>query len=266
MDQMTSSMLELANMDMLAKMDSPVHRRHPAAKLLVTILYIFVAVSFPKDRLSALIPMVFYPAMLFQLSGISMRTCFYKLRFILPLLCAVGIWNPLLDREAVLTIGALTITGGMLSFLTLLLKGVFSLMASFLLISTTGIEQICYALSILKVPDLLVTQILITYRYISLLLKETGTMMNAYSMRAPGQNGLHFSAWGSFVGQLLIRSMDRAQNLYQSMQMRGFRGSFYYARETAFGLADMLYIIIWAVVFLILRMFDLSELIGGLFL
>ena len=85
-------------------------------------------------------------------------------------------------------------------------------------------------------------------------------------MRAPGQNGLHFSAWGSFVGQLLIRSMDRAQNLYQSMQMRGFRGSFYYARETAFGLADMLYIIIWAVVFLILRMFDLSELIGGLFL
>lgn len=266
MDQMTSSMLELANMDLLAKMDSPVHRRHPAAKLLVTILYIFVAVSFPKDRLSALIPMVFYPAMLFQLSGISMRICFYKLRFILPLLCAVGIWNPLLDREAVLTIGALTITGGMLSFLTLLLKGVFSLMASFLLISTTGIEQICYALSILKVPDLLVTQILITYRYISLLLKETGTMMNAYSMRAPGQNGLHFSAWGSFVGQLLIRSMDRAQNLYQSMQMRGFQGSFYYARETAFGSADILYIIIWAVVFLILRMFDLSELIGGLFL
>ena len=54
MDQMTSSMLELANMDLLAKMDSPVHRRHPAAKLLVTILYIFVVVSFPKDRLSVL--------------------------------------------------------------------------------------------------------------------------------------------------------------------------------------------------------------------
>lgn len=266
MDQMTSSMLELANMDVLAKMDSPIHSRHPLAKLLITILYIFVVVSFPKDHLSALVPMVFYPVMLFQLSGISMKTCFYKLRFILPLLCAVGIWNPLLDRETVLTIGALTITGGMLSFLTLLLKGVFSLMASFLLIATTGIEQICYALSLLKVPDLLVTQILITYRYISLLLKETGTMMNAYSMRAPGQKGLHFSAWGSFVGQLLIRSMDRAQNLYQSMQMRGFRGSFYYARETAFGLADLLYIIIWAVIFLILRMFDLSELIGGLFL
>lgn len=265
MDQMTNAMMELANLDALSRMDSPVHRRHPLVKLFLTVLYIMTVVSFSKDQLSALIPMILYPVVLFQLSGISMKVCFYKLRFILPLVCAVGIWNPLLDREMVFMLGNIPISGGMISFLTLLLKGVFSLMASFLLISTTNIEQICYALSLLRIPNILVTQILITYRYISLLLKEAGTMMNAYSLRAPGQKGLHISAWGSFIGQLLLRSMDRSQNLYQSMQMRGFSGSFYYAKETKCDRKDLLYLLAWAGCFLVMRMFNLSVWIGNLF-
>lgn len=264
MNQMTNAMLELANLDMIAKQDSFVHRRHPLVKLLVTIIYIATVVSFSKEQLSGLIPMMIYPLFLFQLSEIPVKTCFYKMRFILPLVCAVGIWNPFLDRVVVMQIGQFSVTSGMISFLTLLLKGVFSLMASFLLIATTNIEQICYALSLLKVPDVLVTQILITYRYISLLLKEAGTMMNAYSLRAPGQNGLHFSAWGSFVGQLLIRSMDRSLGLYQSMQMRGFKESFYYAKERKAGRTDYLYLLIGVGLILGLRFFNISEMVGGL--
>lgn len=266
MDQMTNAMLELAGLDALSNLDSPIHRRHPLVKLLVTIAYIMFTVSFGKDQLSALIPMIFYPILLFQISSISMKVCLYKMRFILPLVCAVGIWNPILDRQVVLKLGGLAISSGMISFVTLLLKGVFSLMASFLLIATTNIEQICYALSLLKIPDVLVTQILITYRYISLLLKEVGTMWNAYSLRAPGQKGLHFSAWGSFVGQLLIRSMDRSQNLFQSMQMRGFQGSFYYAKESKIQKKDVFYMLGWICIFLLLRYVNLSVLIGNLFM
>lgn len=241
MKQMTEAMLELANMDELAKMDSFIHRRHPLTKLVITIIYIATVVSFSKEQFSALIPMIIYPVLMFQMSGIWVKTCFYKLRFILPLVCAVGIWNPILDRVPVFHVQNLVITSGMITFVTLLLKGVFSLMASFLLIATTGIEQICYALSVLKVPDILVTQLLITYRYISLLLREAGTMVNAYALRAPDQKGIHISAWGSFLGQLLLRSMDRAQALYQSMQMRGFKGSFYYAKKRNMEKLDLVF-------------------------
>ncbi|MGN0203093.1 MAG: cobalt ECF transporter T component CbiQ [Coprococcus sp.] len=265
MNQMTAAMLEMANMDELSRMDTFIHRRHPLGKLLVTILYIFVVVSFPVDNLSGLVPLILYPVLVFQLSGIPVSTCFYKLRFILPIVCAVGIWNPILDRTAVAQIGALTITSGLVSFITLMLKGVFALMASFLLIATTNIEKICYALSILHVPDLLVTQILITYRYISLLLHETGTMVNAYSLRAPGQKGLHFSAWGSFVGQLLLRSMDRATELFQSMKMRGFHGSFYYADVDKATKSDYLYICICSGLILAFRFVNISVLLGNLF-
>lgn len=264
MNQMTQAMMEFRQMDELSAMDSIVHRQHPLTKLLVTAAYIFTTASFPKYDLTGLIPMALYPAILFSLSGISVRTCFYKLRFILPLVCAVGIWNPLLDRTAVLTAGTWNITGGMVSLVTMMLKGVFALMASFLMIATTNIEKICYALRMLHVPELLVTQILITYRYVSLLLYEAGTMVNAYSLRAPGQKGLHFSVWGSFVGQLLLRSMDRAQELYQSMQMRGFQGAFYYADVEPFRRKDAAWLIFWILLFLLLRFFNLSELIGNL--
>lgn len=266
MNQMTQAMIELREMDELSAADSAVHRRHPLSKLLVTVIYIFTVVSFSKYNLTGLIPMALYPAAMFQASGIPVRTCFYKLRFVLPLVCAVGMWNPLFDRTAVMSAGAWTVTGGMLSFVTLMCKGVFALMASFLLIGTTNIEKICCALRMLHVPALLVTQLLITYRYISLLLHEAGTMMNAYSLRAPGQKGLHFSAWGSFAGQLLLRSMDRAQELYQSMQMRGFHGAFYYAHTEPFGVKDAGYLVFWVLIFMLLRFCNLSELIGSLIL
>lgn len=263
MNKMTQAMGELRQMDELAAMDSAIHRRHPLAKLLVTIAYIFTVASFSKYNLTGLIPMVLYPVFMFQISGISVRTCFHKLKWILPLVCAVGVWNPILDKSPVLTAEPFVITGGMLSFLTLMLKGIFALMASFLLIAVTNIEKICYALRMLHVPDLLVTQILMTYRYVSLLLHEAGTMMNAYVLRAPGQKGIHISAWGSFAGQLLLRSMDRAGELYQSMVLRGFHRAFYYAEVEAFRMLDALYLAVWLFIFVFLRFCNLSELIGN---
>lgn len=264
MSRITNAMLEIREMDELSAQASPIHQIHPLSKLLVTILYIFVVVSFSKYQLTGLLPMVLYPILLFQISGIPVRTCFYKLRYILPLVCAVGIWNPFLDHTPILQLGRVVVTGGILSFLSLMLKGVFALMASFLLIATTNIEKICYALRMLHVPELLVTQLLMTYRYVSLLLQEAGTMMNAYTLRAPGQKGIHVSAWGSFLGQLLLRSMDRAQQLYESMQMRGFRGEFYYASEEPYQKKDALYLLLWMTVFLLLRFVNLSELLGNI--
>lgn len=266
MDQMTSAMFELADMDTLAARDSFLNRRHPLPKLLLTILYIFTVVSFPVNHLAGMIPMILIPVVLYQMADLPISTCFHKLRFILPLVCAVGIWNPILNRTPAFRLGALTITVGMISFVTLMLKGILSLMMSFLLIATTNIEKICYALSILHVPKILVTQTLITYRYISLLLHEAGTMFNAYKLRAPGQKGVHISAWGSFLGQLLLRSMDRANDLYQSMEMRGFHGSFYYANVRKANKTDYPYFIIVLAVILLFRLVNLSAFLGGLFI
>ncbi len=266
MNPVSKALTEFQEMDALAEMDTPIHHLHPLGKLFTTVFYIVLIVSFPKYDLAGLIPMVLYPALLFSVTGISVRTCFLKLRFVLPLVCAVGIANPFFDRSIVLQIGNITISGGVLSMLTLMGKGVFSLMASFLLIATTSVDAICMALRKCHVPSMIVTLLLLTYRYISLMIEEVAIMTDAYHLRAPGQKGIHYKAWGSFVGQLLLRSMDRASELYQSMQLRGFRGEFPYADAAPIAGKDILYMTAMAAVGLVLRFVPVAELLGRMVL
>ena len=264
MNKMEKALFELGEMDALAAGDSPIHRLHPLAKLLVTVAYIAVTVSWHKYALTGLIPMVLYPVLLFQLSGIPVRTCFYKLRVVLPLVMAVGLLNPFFDRTPMLALGGVVIPGGVVSMLTLMLKGVFCLMASFLLIATTSIDEICAALRMLHVPPMLVTLLLLTYRYVGVMTEEVAVMTEAYSLRAPGQKGIHHTAWGSFLGQLLLRSMDRAEELYSSMQLRGFRGEFHYADAKPFDAKDALWLTGCMLAFGVLRWVKVAQLLGGL--
>ena len=120
---------------------------------------------------------------------------------------AVGLFNPFFDRAPQLYLGAVAVSGGVISMVSLMLKGVLCLTASFLLIATTPIDSLCAALRRLHVPSLLVTLLLLTYRYVGVMTEEVAVMTDAYRLRAPGQKGIHISAWGSFLGQLLLRSM-----------------------------------------------------------
>ena len=262
MDKIDRAAMELREMDDLASMDSPVHALHPLAKLITTIIYILVTVSFGKYDLSGLLVMVLYPLFMFSISGIPVRTCFYKLRFVLPLVCAVGLFNPFFDRAPLLYVGKLAVSGGVVSMITLMLKGVLCLQASFLLAATTRMDALCAALRKLHMPGLLVTMLLLTYRYISVMIDEVSVMMTAYKLRAPGQRGIHISAWGSFLGQLLLRSMDRAEELYISMQLRGFSGELWYADVKRAEIKDYLFAVLLPVMCLALRYVNVAELLG----
>jgi cobalt/nickel transport system permease protein len=191
--------------------------------------------------------------MLFYLSEVSIISCFKKLSMVLPMVCFVGLFNPFFDHTPIVMLGSVSITGGIISMVTLVLKGVFTLMASFLLIATTGIERICYALNLLHVPNLIVTQILLIYRYIIVLMSEANAVTEAYSLRAPKERGIKYKVWGSLMGQLLFRSIDRAENLYESMLLRGFNGEFYYANHQKCKGVDYAYFCLWMLIILALR-------------
>lgn len=183
----------------------------------------------------------------------------------MPVVCAVGLFNPFFDKRIVLYIGAVGVSGGVISMLTLMMKGIFCLMASFLLAATTSIEDICRALRQLHVPKVLTSLLLLTFRYISVLLDEAAIMTDAYRLRAPGQKGVHISAWGSFLGQLLLRSMDRATALYESMELRGYHGEFHYAQGRPSSRASWPFAIGCAALIVLARLYNLPALLGGLF-
>ena len=149
--------------------------------------------------------------------------------------------------------------------LTLMMKGCFALMASFLLIATTKIDALCAALRKIHVPAILTTLFLLTYRYIGVMMDEVSVMVQAYSLRAPKQKGIHISAWGSFLGQLLLRSMDRAQELYSSMMLRGFQGNFYYSDIPSCRAGSILVTVISISFFVCARLVNITHFIGTIF-
>lgn len=244
---------ELRDMDELASGNSPMHKFHPLVKLIVTIAYIYCVVSFSKYNLTGLFIMLIYPVLAFNIAGIKISTCFYKLRLVLPLVLMVGIFNPLIDGKA-----------GVISMITLMMKGTFSLMASFIMVATTPIDGLCAALRKIHVPSILVTLLLLTYRYISVLIREVAIMTDAYKLRAPKQKGIAFNAWGSFLGQLLLRSMDKASELYNSMQLRAFKGEFFYASQRKINGTDIVFLVVTLACFVLARLFNITEMIGGL--
>lgn len=265
MSSINSAVRKVRKLDELAKEDRWVNRIHPLVKFFLTVLYIGLVVSFPKYNLTGLLGMAVYPGLLFGMGEISFRDGLRRMRVVLPLVCVVGIFNPFFDRTIVTYVGGIGISGGVLSMCTLMGKGILTVLASYLLIATTSMEEICYALRLLHVPKLLVTQILLTYRYVSLLLSEASRMTQAYSLRAPGQKGVHFKVWGSMVGGLLLRSMDRAGQVYESMCLRGYQGEFYYGSGKKFAGKDAVYLVVWTVVFLLFRFLPVLEWIGNLF-
>lgn len=255
MSKISGAIREINRMDDLAARDTWLNQIHPLAKLLVTLFYIAVTVSFSRYHPVGIFVMVIYPAALFILGDLSLMDALSRLRIVLPLVCMVGLFNPFFDRQPAITLGGFLITQGMISMITLMMKGILAVLASYLLIASTGIEKLCYALRLLHVPAILVTQILLTYRYISLLLTEASRIVQAYSLRAPRQRGIHFKVWGSLAGQLLLRSMDRAGEVYESMSLRGFSGEFFYSRKSAFQWKDGCFLILWCLLFAAVRLF-----------
>lgn len=264
-NKLDKALREICSMDELAEKSSPVHSLPPLAKLIVTIAYIAVTVSFHKYDIVGLAVMFIYPVIMFAVSGISMGSCFYKLRIIIPIVALVGVFNPIFDRDPFATVGGVTISCGVISMITLLMKGVFSLMASFILISTTKIDHLCGALRRVGIPAMLASLFLLTYRYITLMMTELSTMTTAYSLRAPGQKGIHISAWGSFIGQLFLRSMDRADEIYSSMQLRGFDGDFHYADIKIMTVNGAIFCGVCVTLFILARFFNIVFILGGLF-
>ncbi len=255
MSRISGAIREIQTIDSMAREDRWMNRLHPLSKLLLTVLFVAVTVSFSRYALPGLLMMGVYLIIGFTAGELSFRDALRRMRIVLPAVCIVGILNPFFDRETAFTLGGVSISGGVLAMVTLMVKAVYTVLAGYLLIATTTIEEIGHALRMLHLPRTFVTVLMLIYRYISVLAGEAARTTQAYLLRAPGQKGIAFHAWGPLVGQILIRSMDRAGELYESMLLRGFAGNFPAGRRRGRPerISSMLWILIWTAVLFLIR-------------
>jgi len=255
---------ELQSLEKQGEKDSFLHRLHPISKLLITVTYLWVTVSFHKYNFSGLVPMLLFPVVGYQLGRIPVSECFVRLRYVLPLVCAVGLFNPWFDKKALFSLGTVVISGGVVSMLTLMMKGIFCLMMSYLFAASTRIEDLCRALYRIHCPQMLVTLFMLCYRHLGLMLEEVSTMTTAYSLRAPMQKGIGIKAWGSFLGQLILRSADRSEELYNAMLLRGYYGEMPQTEgKRKISWKDVCVPLITIILFLFVRYVNFAALLGA---
>ncbi len=258
------SLYEIRFLDELAEKRTVIHSIHPLAKILTTMIYLVVVVSFDKYVISGLLPLVFYPVVVIALAEIPLLPILKRMLLVAPFALGIGVFNPIFDHKIMFVTDWFQLTGGWVSFFSIIIKSILTVLAALTVIATTGMVRISSALRLLHVPRVFVLQLLLTYRYISVLMSEVARVLRAYHMRAPLHKGVRPSAWGSLAGNLLIRTFERAQNIYQAMVLRGFTGEYKTGSAQKVALTDILYLFGWAFFFAAARLFDIPALIGSL--
>jgi cobalt/nickel transport system permease protein len=116
---------------------------------------------------------------------------------------------------------------GAVSALFLLLRVSTSVSLTLLLILTTPWNTVLGAMSVLRVPDAFVLILGMTYRYIFLLLRAANDMFLSRQSRIVGRLGTSENQriLAAIAATLLGRSIDLSNEVYLSMQSRGFRGT-----------------------------------------
>jgi cobalt/nickel transport system permease protein len=264
MSNIMNSILEIATLEELTQKDTPIHRLQPSIKLLTTVIYLVTIISFNPKQVSGLIPYIFYPIILMALGEIPFMPLFRRLLIALPFTLFTGISNIFFSREIALYFWNIGITDGMVSFCSIFIKTILTVMAVLILISTTSINDLVCVMINFKIPSILVIQIMMTYRYITVLLEEISVMYHAYILRAPKEKGIKLKDTGPFVGQLIIRSFDRADRIYNAMKCRGFDGDISFSRREKISRTGWVYLVSVGGLFILMRFVNISEVIGNL--
>jgi len=253
---------KLNDLEEMANGKSVVHTFHPLSKIIITFVFLVAVISFDRYQISGLVPFILYPVIMLALSLTPLKPIFYRLIPALPFSLFGGFSNIIFDRLPILTIGMITITSGMVSFVSILLKTVLTVTAVLILIATTPMPAISKQLTRIGIPSLIVFLLIMTYRYISVLIEEVSTMITAYTIRAPRQKYVKMKDMGSFIGHLLLRSIDRAERVFAAMKCRGFNGTYVTSPIPKETIKDVLLTIGVCTLFIVCRFVNISMLLG----
>lgn len=222
MADMRSKLNEIYSLEQLSNKDTVIHKIHPLIKIIVSIVYIVCLLMKGRYNLFGLAPFMFYPIIIMTLAEIPYKAIIKRTFVALPFVIFAGISNIIFDKENLVLFSGVVVTAGVLSFLVLIVRTIFSVTAILILVATTKFTDLTRQLSIIHIPMIIVNLIEMIYRYIGVLLEEASTMLTAYRLRNPKYKYPHIKHMGTFVGHLFLRSIDRAERIYNAMKCRGY--------------------------------------------
>lgn len=217
--------------------DSRVHNLAPRVKVVVTVALILSNALLPDGSwlsfgLTWLIVLALNAAAQLGLA-FTLKRSIVALPF--ALVAASAIFSPRGEPLAIWDLGFVTLIPtdfGLIRFVSILIRSWLSVQLAMLLAATTQFPDLIHALEHLRVPRVLTTIIAFLYRYLYVLTDEVFRMQRARQSRSAGNPDTthggplfwRIKVTGGMAGQLLLRSYERADRIYNAMLSRGYTG------------------------------------------
>ncbi len=197
--------------DRYSRLDSPIHRRPAGLKLVAALATVTFTATLPVGAWRSFGVIALLLLTIAALSRIPPRFLLWRLLALEPL--ALGVAG----------LAILQPQGGRV-FATMLAKTTLCLLTMILLSNTTAFSALLGVMQRARVPGLLVSTLALMYRYLFVLTDEAQRMRRARASRTfqPGR-WWTWKVLATVIGQLFVRSTERAERIYAAMAARGWK-------------------------------------------
>jgi cobalt/nickel transport system permease protein len=198
-------------LDRFSRLDSPVHRVSPAWKLALALATVLATVVVPVVHARFFVALALLLALVAGVSGVPARFILGRLVLLEPFVAGIAVLS-------------LFQPGGGGVALSILVKSTLCLATMILLTNTTPFAGILGVLRRMGIPGLLITVLALMYRYLFVLIDEAERMQRARRSRTfTARRDRVWKGWSTVIGQLFVRSTERAERIYAAMSARGWR-------------------------------------------
>jgi cobalt/nickel transport system permease protein len=197
--------------DRYSRIDSPVHSLSSGLKVTISLILILIVVLSPVKYVYLFVTVVILLLTIILISKIPLTFFLKKL---------------LLFEPFILTIAILTLLqpNGVVIFTSILVKSTLSLVTVVLLSNTTPFSELLNVLRKAHVAPLFITLLALMYRYLFILIDEIEHMKVARTSRTfTKKSSRKWSFLTLILGQLFIRTTERAERIYSAMCARGWK-------------------------------------------
>lgn len=208
--------------------NSFLHRADPRIKILVFCLFsVLCAVSSGIKT-----PLIYlsYSLILLVISQVRFKPLISRLFFANFFIIFIWLFIPLTyPGNPHIEIGSIRISlEGIKYALSITIKCNAIIIATISLLSTSSVFSLAHAMLHLRMPKKLVTLFFLFYRYITVIHDEYLKIKRAAALRGfvPATNLHTYKTYAYIVGGMLIKSLERAEEIYKAMLCRGFNGYF----------------------------------------
>lgn len=144
---------------------------------------------------------------------------------------------------------------GWILAILLICKALSSVSCLYFIILSTPIRDIVNILNLLKLPNVIISLITLTYRFIFILLEISSTKLKSQQCRMAYRKRTGFAkSFGMLWGSVFVQSMEHGEWIYKAMEVRGYNGEIKFLPKKIFlEKKDIIYLISFIIIIFLLN-------------